>query len=214
MSLQGIASTMSHINSVNYIQYSVAPDSSVSVTINRTLYAGKYANISDAATMVKGLLTKCGVWDVDSRLLSIPQEIIGSGTVAISPAVDFVSFVTENDSVTPAISYGSTQKQILGITRPVILKLTSNDLTNWLYVKTLSSTSPVSPSVDPSNDGYTQVVGTDAYLIVQPSYYIRFKCSSRNLAAGPSGPTSTITVVNASNSFAAVDTFTIQTTYI
>ena len=83
----------------------------------------------------------------------------------------------------------------------------ANELVD-LYVKVSSTTIAANATVSPQVDGYTQVRNNGS-IIVQPNYYVRFKCNKDIPDSEASWATLTtgITVQRAGATF---DTFNIQ----
>lgn len=210
MSIQGISSTMSHIKSVHRITYVVNKTTSeVTLYVNKSQYAGRYATIADAQLAAQGLLTKCGCSRPAERILNVPQEIQGTGTTTVSPAINFV-----NINVDPSIStWTGAQQRIQGITMPVVLRFSATPSDTSLYVKTSSSTMLANSGTKPSLDGYTRVNAFPMYLIVSPSDFVRIKTDTENYAAVLPGPITTVTVSNMNSNSLVLDTFEMQYQY-
>lgn len=210
MSIQGISSTMSHIKSVQRLTYVVNQTTSEAILyVNKSQYAGRYATIADAQLAAQGLLTKCGCSRPSERILNVPQEIQGTGTTTVSPAINFV-----NINADPSIStWTGAQQRIQGITMPVVLSFSATLSDTSLYVKTSSTSMLVNVNIKPSLDGYIKVNAFPMYLIVRPNDYVRIKTDTDSYASTAPGPITTVTVSNMNSNSLVLDTFEMQYQY-
>ena len=211
MSIQGTSSTMRHITSVNRLTYvmDASPATSVTLFVNKSQYAGRYASIDDAQIAAQGLLTKCGCSNPAQRILNIPQEIVSPGLRTHLVLPNWVDTSVEYDTVGLTFSYNPSQVRQSLNGNAVVLQLSGTQKNVSLYVKKSFSPMTANILIDPITDGYTQVNVFPAYLIVSHLEYVRFKSNHNYPLPYPvvSSALELITVTNLSDSGSAVDTF-------
>ena len=202
---------MRHITSVNRLTYvmDASPATSVTLFVNKSQYAGRYASIDDAQIAAQGLLTKCGCSKPAQRILNIPQEIVSPGLRTYLALPNWSDIAVEYDTVGLTFRYNTSQviQSLNG--NAVVLQLSGTQKSVSLYVKKSSSSMAANLFVDPITDGYTQVTVFPAYLIVSNLEYVRFKSNHNYPLPYPvvASALELITVTNLSDSGSAVDTF-------
>lgn len=210
MSLQGVSGTMRHITSVNRLTYvmDASPATSVTLFVNKSQYAGRYASIDDAQIAAQGLLTKCGCSNPAERILNVPQEIISPGLRTHLTLPNWADIAVEYDQLTPAFGYFSASQRMSLNGNAIVLQLSGTAKDVSLYVK--KSFSPVTATTaSPVLEQYTRVNLFPAYLIVSHNEYVRFKCDHNYKVPYPTVASALelVTVTNLSNNGSAVDTF-------
>jgi hypothetical protein len=179
----------------------------ITLKVNRTQYVGRFSSYADAEEALTNLLTmhdgRGALWT--DRLIGINKEIIYIDSSTSTPtAINWTDILADPG----AASFSSTQGQVTTATVPVLFTITkANELVD-LYVKVSSTTIAANATVSPQVDGYTQVRNNGS-IIVQPNYYVRFKCNKDIPDSEASWATLTtgITVQRAGATF---DTFNIQ----
>ena len=180
---------------------------SVSLKVNRTQYVGRFSNYSDAEEALMHLLThydgRGSLWS--TRVNAIHKEIVYTDSSTNTPAaINWVDILADPG----AASFASTQGQVITATVPVLFTFTKSNENVSLFVKLSSTTIAANATVSPQADGYTEIK-TGNSIIIQPNYFVRFKCNKDIPDSEVSWATLTtgITVQRSGTTF---DTFNIQ----
>lgn len=145
-SLNAAGASNPDINNVNSVTYYIGTDATT-LKVNQTQMVGRYLTIADAVEALTGLLYKCGVRDVATRLPLLNTSIV------------YASNLT-SQNVQTANSLGSFYGHVLGPTVPNYGVISTAN-PNFLELQTVAGATVPRARVINENDAYAGVDPTD-----------------------------------------------------
>lgn len=213
------------IKSVEYVEYYYSSDTDelnnvihiVVLKLNKHIYVGRYAGATEedafnkAQDVVKGCLIKSGCFKPDIRLPNVPFKKYNFPNPAPlvsttpNPTPNWGNTQYQEDGICPSGCNTNSGQQITGISTPINLYLTFARLagpSDQPWVKVTSTYNASDASVFPgTSSGFTQIA-QNINFTVENNQWVWFS----TLSSDPSPRT--LTVKNASDSDAILDTFT------
>lgn len=202
---------------IDYLRNSIIGE--VTAVVNKHQMVGRYTTLANAQEAVSGILVKLGCKNLNQRLATIPTKF----TEVVTPTADIApntgaswSNIAHTKQVeliggTITRTYTSTQIQVAGFSIDIVMRITLNNNNVRLFCKKQMTSITTNNNLNPEMDGFFEVF-SGSQLVISPNEFVCFKCVGS--IEGTNSISTTVSVINQTNSNTLFKTFTINYSYL